>query len=129
VCYVDELCEFKVQHSLVSRRFTSIYFQGKWKSIRQPKLDEQQVVTGIHDTKHLIELAKASVATPQGFKVHQRLARTHVQSRLDAVQKAENDITKRTIDWSTAEAIAFGSLLNQGKSIRITGQDVERGTF
>lgn len=33
------------------------------------------------------------------------------------------------IDWATAEAMAFGSLLNQGFPIRLSGQDVGRGTF
>eukprot|EP00957_Ditylum_brightwellii_P189589 14431378-Ditylum_brightwellii.AAC.1 len=33
------------------------------------------------------------------------------------------------IDWETAEAMAFGSLLLEGNHVRITGQDVQRGTF
>ena len=35
----------------------------------------------------------------------------------------------RGIDWSTAEAFAFGTLLLEGKHVRLSGQDVERGTF
>jgi 2-oxoglutarate dehydrogenase complex dehydrogenase (E1) component-like enzyme len=33
------------------------------------------------------------------------------------------------IDWATAEALAFGTLLAQGKHVRLSGQDVQRGTF
>lgn len=33
------------------------------------------------------------------------------------------------VDWGTAEALAFGTLLLEGNHVRLTGQDVERGTF
>jgi 2-oxoglutarate dehydrogenase E1 component len=33
------------------------------------------------------------------------------------------------MDWATAEGLAFGSLLMEGKAVRLSGQDVERGTF
>ncbi|MCP5984544.1 hypothetical protein NL349_28255, partial [Klebsiella pneumoniae] len=35
----------------------------------------------------------------------------------------------KNIDWATAEALAFGSLLMEGTHVRVSGQDVERGTF
>ena len=44
--------------------------------------------------------------------------------RLEIVQKNE-----KKLDWGFSEALAFGSLLTTGKTVRITGQDVERGTF
>lgn len=37
--------------------------------------------------------------------------------------------SEKQIDWSTAEAMAFGSLLYQGYNVRLSGQDVGRGTF
>ncbi|XP_043944247.1 probable 2-oxoglutarate dehydrogenase E1 component DHKTD1, mitochondrial [Protopterus annectens] len=64
-----------------------------------------------------------SVDTPKEFNLHNHLLKTHVQARL---QKLE-DGTK--LDWSTAEALAFGSLLCQGFNVRMSGQDVGRGTF
>lgn len=46
-----------------------------------------------------------------------------MSKRLDRLNKSEE------IDWATSESLAFGSLLMQGFNIRISGQDVGRGTF
>lgn len=54
--------------------------------------------------------------------MHQRLVRSFCQARDKAIEKD-------AIDWATAEALAFGSLLKEGHNIRISGQDVGRGTF
>lgn len=49
--------------------------------------------------------------------------KSHVEDRLTKLAAGEN------LDWSTAEAGAFGSLLYEGFNVRISGQDVGRGTF
>ena len=59
---------------------------------------------------------------PEGFHVHRT-----IQRFLDARAKAIE--SGRGIDWATAEALAFGSLLSNGHIVRLSGQDVERGTF
>ena len=38
-------------------------------------------------------------------------------------------VQSRQVDWALAEAMAFGSLLKEGVHVRLSGQDVERGTF
>jgi len=38
-------------------------------------------------------------------------------------------VEARVVDWALAEAMAFGSLLKEGIHVRLSGQDVERGTF
>lgn len=58
---------------------------------------------------------------PNGFSGHARLART--------LERRREALKSNGIDWGQAEALAFGSLLQQGVSIRISGQDAERGTF
>jgi 2-oxoglutarate dehydrogenase E1 component len=57
---------------------------------------------------------------PEGFTVHPKLVR-QLERRREALDA--------DIDWSHAEALAFGSLLAEGTPIRLTGQDTERGTF
>ncbi|KFH71780.1 oxoglutarate dehydrogenase (succinyl-transferring), E1 component [Podila verticillata NRRL 6337] len=61
-------------------------------------------------------------STPPGFKIHSNLARI-MKARAKTIETGSN------IDWATAEGLAFGSLLTEGKHIRLAGQDVERGTF
>lgn len=55
--------------------------------------------------------------------IHPHLLKTHVNARLTKLANG----TK--IDWATAEALAIGSLMYQGHNVRISGQDVGRGTF
>jgi 2-oxoglutarate dehydrogenase E1 component len=61
------------------------------------------------------------VPDPAEFSVHRGLKRI-----LDSRAKL---VTARTIDWALGEAMAFGSLLMEGTHVRLSGQDVERGTF
>ncbi|KAK2101024.1 putative 2-oxoglutarate dehydrogenase E1 component DHKTD1, mitochondrial [Saguinus oedipus] len=64
-----------------------------------------------------------SVEVPRELQMHSHLLKTHVQSRMEKVMNG----TK--LDWATAEALALGSLLAQGFNVRLSGQDVGRGTF
>lgn len=96
--------------------------QGRWGDLVEPQTKVTTWDTGV--PVPLLQFVGAkSVEIPEETQVHSHLVKTHVQARL---QKLE-DGTK--LDWSTAEALAFGSLLSQGFNIRISGQDVGRGTF
>ncbi|SJL03317.1 related to Probable 2-oxoglutarate dehydrogenase E1 component DHKTD1 homolog, mitochondrial [Armillaria ostoyae] len=77
--------------------------------------------TGV-DKDILIRVGKASVQVPQGFEIHPKLQR-HIKNRLASLESGKG------LDWATAEALAFGSLLLEGYDVRISGQDVGRGTF
>lgn len=53
-----------------------------------------------------------------------------VSTGLSRILKTRGELVKnRTVDWALAEYMAFGSLLKEGIHIRLSGQDVERGTF
>ncbi|KAF7314353.1 2-oxoglutarate dehydrogenase E1 component mitochondrial [Mycena kentingensis (nom. inval.)] len=82
---------------------------------------ERNPDTGVEEGL-LKAVGKASVTIPNGFEIHSKLQR-HVKSRLSSVESGKG------LDWSTAEALAFGSLMLEGYDIRISGQDVGRGTF
>jgi 2-oxoglutarate dehydrogenase complex dehydrogenase (E1) component-like enzyme len=70
----------------------------------------------------LKEFAAASTFIPPDFAVHNRIKRLHIEKRLKSIQENE-------LDWATCEALALFSLVYEGYNLRMTGQDVERGTF
>ncbi len=74
--------------------------------------------------KRLRELNQALLTFPDDFSVHPKLQRA-IKRRLDAL----DDPDARVIEWATAEDLALASILEEGTAVRMTGQDVERGTF
>src|SRR3954464_7452111 len=74
--------------------------------------------------ERLRELNDALLKTPDGFTIHRKLER--VREKRGQMFAATDE---RTVDWATAEELAFASILSDGISIRLTGEDVERGTF
>ena len=74
--------------------------------------------------ERLSALNSAILHAPDGFSVHKKLERLREKRRhvLDAPDE-------RTVDWGTGEELALASILADGISIRLTGEDVERGTF
>jgi 2-oxoglutarate dehydrogenase E1 component len=74
--------------------------------------------------ERLTELNGSLLDTPAGFTVHKKLERSR-EKRAHVLDKPD----ERTIEWATAEELAMASILADGTSIRLTGEDVERGTF
>src|SRR6185436_17187440 len=70
----------------------------------------------------LRRIIKAAIRLPAEFTPHHRLKRIFQM-------RAEMTAGSRAVDWGCAETWALGSLLLEGSSVRLTGQDVERGTF
>ncbi|KXN83086.1 putative 2-oxoglutarate dehydrogenase E1 component DHKTD1, mitochondrial, partial [Leucoagaricus sp. SymC.cos] len=97
----------------------------QWRGIVWPASTEAKdsvdVNTGV-EKDVLKRVGDASVWVPEGFELHPKLAR-HVKNRLGSLEK------EKGLDWATAEALAFGSLMLEGYDVRISGQDVGRGTF
>ncbi len=83
----------------------------------------RRIVTAI-PVERLRELNRALSTVPETFNIHPKLAQA-MQKRRDAVEKVD----ERVIDWATAEDLATASVLEDGISVRLTGQDVERGTY
>lgn len=96
--------------------------QGRWGDLVEPQTRVTTWDTGV-PLPLLQFIGAKSVDIPENIQLHSHLGKTHTQARLQRLEEG----TK--LDWSTAEALAFGSLLSQGFNIRISGQDVGRGTF
>ena len=82
---------------------------------------EYQVSTGV-PAEELARLAQAIGSAPEGFHVHAKVKKLLEQRR-------EMGAGKRPVDYGMAEALAFGSLLESGTPVRLSGQDSRRGTF
>ncbi|KDN44708.1 dehydrogenase E1 and transketolase domain-containing protein 1 [Tilletiaria anomala UBC 951] len=102
---------------------TADHLQGKWSVCVWPTSTD-----AVHEPETGLEpdvarsIGEASVAVPDGFNLHSRLNR-HIKQRVESLKEGKG------INWATAEAIAFGSLLSEGTHIRLSGEDVQRGTF
>lgn len=72
--------------------------------------------------ERLVEWTQALARVPEGFALNRKLV-TQFDRRRDTIAD------KGTVDWGTAEALAFASLLTIATPVRLTGQDTERGTF
>lgn len=96
--------------------------QGRWGGLEEPQARVTTWDTGV-PVPLLQFIGVKSVDIPEQIQMHSHLGKTHAQARLQKLEEG----TK--LDWSTAEALALGSLLCQGFDIRISGQDVGRGTF
>ncbi|CAE6460790.1 unnamed protein product [Rhizoctonia solani] len=101
------------------------WLSSSWDGFPSPKeLAEQNLPhrpTGVDEDVHKI-IGRSISTVPQGFTPHRNLARI-LSARGKSVEQGTG------IDWATAEALAFGSLVLEKYHVRVSGQDVERGTF
>ncbi|KAK1944934.1 putative 2-oxoglutarate dehydrogenase E1 component DHKTD1 [Phytophthora citrophthora] len=106
-------------------------FKGKWSTMTQPKPEDLYVnaPTGV-DIDNLVQVGLASVELPERIQPHGRLQRTHIKARQKMLQVKDGESpADARVDWATAEAMAFGTLMQDGYSVRLAGQDCRRGTF
>jgi 2-oxoglutarate dehydrogenase E1 component len=93
-----------------------------WKGYRGGKESEApDIDTGV-DVNRLAQLLEVQTHVPEGFTIHGKVKRG-MDKRLEMANGTA------PLDWAAAESLAFASLATQGYPIRLTGQDVERGTF
>lgn len=100
------------------------WLDGRWaglRAVREDVDDARRGRTGV-PIATLKEIAQHLTEVPAGFHVHRTIQR-FLENRKKMIETGEG------IDWAMAEALAFGSLMLDGHPVRLSGQDVERGTF
>jgi 2-oxoglutarate dehydrogenase E1 component len=119
--YTDELA--KALESARQQPVSDVqdgYQSAVWKSF-QREYSHVPVDTAV-EKKKLQKILSVCTTVPDGFSIHSKLKRI-------VERKAKMLDGKGSVDWSTAEALAFGSILLEGFPIRLSGEDSGRGTF
>ncbi|MGR3388566.1 MAG: 2-oxoglutarate dehydrogenase E1 component, partial [Paracoccus sp. (in: a-proteobacteria)] len=97
------------------------WLDGKWSGLEREGAEYVAGKTGI-PAAMMTDIGRALTSAPDGVSLHKTVG------RLLAAKKEMFD-TGKGFDWATAEALAFGSLLVEGRGVRLSGQDSMRGTF
>ncbi|MBR0660034.1 2-oxoglutarate dehydrogenase E1 component [Neoroseomonas oryzicola] len=100
------------------------WLEGHWTGLKSATAGEE--VEKLHDTAvpldTLREVGAALCRYPADFNVNSKIAR-QLEAKKQAIETGEG------LDWATGEALAFGTLLLEGHRVRLSGEDVQRGTF
>jgi 2-oxoglutarate dehydrogenase E1 component len=107
----------------ITSTYQDVKFGGAWSDMRiaTPKDFESSPVTAVKETT-LLEIAKRISSLPANKKFFKK-----IEKLFDERSKMAN--TTHVFDWAMGEQLAYGTLLAEGKRVRLSGQDVERGTF
>ncbi|MGD9846311.1 MAG: 2-oxoglutarate dehydrogenase E1 component [Variibacter sp.] len=99
------------------------WLDGRWSDVKIAHGfdDPRRGNTGVA-LERLKKIGEKITAVPEGFHLHRTIQR-FLEARRKTIESGEG------LDWSTAEALAFCTLLQDGHRVRLSGQDSERGTF
>ncbi|ONI24223.1 hypothetical protein PRUPE_2G230400 [Prunus persica] len=97
------------------------WLSSHWSGFKSPEQISRIRNTGVKP-EILKSVGKAVTSLPETFKPH-RAVKKNYEQRAQMIETGEG------IDWAVAEALAFATLLVEGNHVRLSGQDVERGTF
>jgi len=97
------------------------WFDGAWSRFKPGLGKDKRGVSGVKHEK-ILEIGKKITTFPENFNIHKTLKKIFDQ-------RNQIFVKNKPVDWSTAESLAFGTLLAEGFSVRLSGQDSGRGTF
>src|SRR5690606_38196408 len=97
-------------------------YSGAWMGLRKAKYEDIFVPakTGVPE-KTFLALAREITTLPKDKKFFRKISRLF--------EERAKMVDSKTFDWAMGELMAYATLLNEGGRVRISGQDVERGTF
>ncbi|XP_056631540.1 2-oxoglutarate dehydrogenase complex component E1-like [Diorhabda sublineata] len=99
------------------------WLDSPWDAFFEGKDENKMKPTGVKEEtlQHICQVVSSLPPDSAKFVLHKGLVKV-LKNRKDM-------LAKRTVDWAMGEACGFGSLLKEGIPVRMTGEDVERGTF
>ncbi len=97
------------------------WLDGRWSGLETAPRGDRRGETDV-EIADLKRIGQAISHVPDGFRAHKTIARL-MQAKAEMFESGEG------IDWATGEALAFGTLLDEGLPVRLSGQDSSRGTF
>lgn len=117
--YLDEEYEISRKND---KALVYDFLSSTWKGFRHGTIEDfkKSPETGV-SKKKLLELGEKLATLPEGKKYFRKIAKIF-NDRMNAIQQDK-------LDWGSAEMLAYATLLDEGHPVRISGQDVERGTF
>lgn len=97
--------------------------EEEWRNLRRSRPEDFDISpeTGVTE-EHIKVVAEALTKIPKGFKPIKQIEK-------QLKQRKEMFFQEKQLNWAGGELLAYGSLLLDGKPVRLTGQDVQRGTF
>jgi len=120
--YKDKLEEKLEDSRKVEKTVISPFMHEQWKDF--DRVDEGEMMKPVDTTvskELLTDITKVISNLPEGKKFIRKIQRL--------VESRQTMFDEDRLDWAMAEHLAYGSLLAEGFNVRISGQDVERGTF
>ncbi|KAK3733539.1 hypothetical protein RRG08_063852 [Elysia crispata] len=117
----DKICEESYSLAKKETAVSNIdWLDSPWSGFFEGRNPMEMPTTGVHE-ETLQHIGKVFSTPPEDFVIHGGLKRV--------LKGRANMVAERQADWALGEAFAFGSLLKEGIHVRLSGQDVERGTF
>ncbi len=97
------------------------WYEGTWSSYKPERGKDKRGKSGV-DLNKILKISEKIHNIPSEINIHKTIFKI-LELRKQSI------IKKKGIDWSTAESLAFGTLLEEGFPVRLVGQDSGRGTF
>jgi 2-oxoglutarate dehydrogenase E1 component len=107
----------------IQKNIITPFMEEEWEGFRQARnLDFDQSPDTSFPIEQLKEIATSITSLPEGPKFFNKIARLVADRNAMVFERNQ-------LDWGMAELLAYGTLLAEGSNVRISGEDVERGTF
>jgi 2-oxoglutarate dehydrogenase E1 component len=120
--YINDVFEKNLAEAKETEKLDITFIQEKWVGIRKAEKEDFHYSPDTSvDEKKLLDIGRKIAVVPKNLNLFRKIVRLQ-ESRMEMVEKGE-------FDWAMGELMAYGTLLNEGIPVRLSGQDSARGTF